>query len=271
MSDGQRILAKYLVENVDVAAFLTAGKVSAAVGVSESTVVRFAAALGYPGWPELQQVLADMVRAKLSTVSRLKLSASDEASGITQMVMGTDLENLRRTMDDLKPDVLERVVEVLSNAKTIFVLSCRSTRSLATFFQFYLQMAGRAVQVVPHGDASVFEELSNATPEDVVFAISFSRYTNLTVRGFQYAKQLGVRTIALTDSEVSPLAVIAGTSLYARTAIDSFTESFIAPLSVINALVTAVGRKDEAKTIKQLEKFEEVCSQNDVYWTPRNG
>jgi DNA-binding MurR/RpiR family transcriptional regulator len=270
MSDSQRILARYLIENVDTAAFLTAGKVGTAVGVSESTVVRFASALGYPGWPELQQVLADIVKAKLSTINRLKHTASSESSVVAQTVMSTDLDNLKKTMDEIKSDVFERVVELLSNARTIYVLGLRSARSLALFCQFYLQVAGRAVKIVPQGDSSIFEELSYATSEDIVLAISFPRYTNLTVKGFRYAKDTGARTIALTDSEVSPLAQIADISLYARTGIDSFTESFIAPLSLINAIVTAVGRRDEAKTIARLEKFEEICSQNEVYWTPRN-
>ena len=268
LSDSQRILARYLVENVDTAAFLTAGRVGTATGVSESTVVRFATAIGYPGWPELQQALADIVKAKLSTVARLKSAGAGESDVIAQTVLTSDSQNLRKTMEDLRPETFLRAVEMLSRASTVFLLGSRSARSLVLYFQFYLQIIGRSARVVPQGDGTVFEELSMAAPGDVVVAFSFPRYATLTVNGFRYAKSIGAGTLAITDSEVSPLAQIADVSLYAKTGIDSFIDSLVAPLALTNALVTAIGRRDETKTLAQLETFEEICRQNNVYWMP---
>jgi DNA-binding MurR/RpiR family transcriptional regulator len=271
MSDSQKALAKYLLDNVETAAFLTAGRLGAVVGVSESTVVRFAYALGYQGWPELQRVLQSIVRSKLSTVTRLRLSAMGPSAVLAHEVLAMDLQNLKRTMDELQLDVFDKVVDALVKARNIYVLGSRSAHCLALFLAFYLQMIGRPVRVVPQGVSSIFEELFGAGPEDVVVAISFPRYSATTVQGFRYAKERGAVTVALTDSEVSPLAQLADVTLTARSHLGSFIESFVAPLSVINALVTAVGRRDEDTTLAWLERLEETCGRHAIFCMPEGG
>lgn len=270
LSDSHKRVAEYLLDNVESAAFLTAGRLGAATGVSESTVVRFAITLGYQGWPDLQRVLAGMVRARLDTVTRLRMSSGGGLEATVREVLATDAENLQRTMSGLDPDVFARVVDALTQARDIYVLGLRSAQSLAVFLTFYLQTIGKSAKMVSQGTRSAFEELDAAGAEDVVLAISFPRYSSMTVRAFQYAKDLGAKTIALTDSAFSPLAQAADLTLVARTSINSFIESFVAPLSVVNAIITAIGRKDEDATLKSLEKFEEICAKNRVYW-PDNG
>lgn len=265
LSDSHKRVAEYLLDNVESAAFLTAGRLGAAAGVSESTVVRFAMALGYQGWPDLQRVLAVMVRARLDTVTRLRMSSGGLETTVHE-VLTTDAENLQRTMSELDPGVFGQVVDTLTQARDIYVLGLRSAQSLAVFLTFYLQTIGKSARMVSQGTRSAFEELDAAGAEDVVLAISFPRYSSMTVRAFQYAKDLGAKTIALTDSAFSPLAQAADLTLVARTGINSFIESFVAPLSVINAIITAIGRKDEGATLKSLEKFEEICAKNHVYW-----
>jgi DNA-binding MurR/RpiR family transcriptional regulator len=265
LSDSHKRVAEYLLDNVESAAFLTAGRLGAAAGVSESTVVRFAMALGYQGWPDLQRVLAGMVRARLDTVTRLRMSSGGLETTVHE-VLTTDAENLQRTMSELDPGVFGQVVDTLTQARDIYVLGLRSAQSLAVFLTFYLQTIGKSARMVSQGTRSAFEELDAAGAEDVVLAISFPRYSSMTVRAFQYAKDLGAKTIALTDSAFSPLAQAADLTLVARTGINSFIESFVAPLSVINAIITAIGRKDEGATLKSLEKFEEICAKNHVYW-----
>ncbi len=266
LSEGHKHVAEYLLDNIESAAFLTAGRLGAAAGVSESTVVRFAITLGYQGWPDLQRVLAGMVRARLDTVTRLRISGGGGPQDTVRDVLTTDAENVERTMSELDPGVFSQVVQALAGAQDIYVLGLRSAQSLAVFLTFYLQTIGKSARLVSQGTRSAFEELDAAGAEDVVLAISFPRYSSMTVRAFQYARDLGAKTIALTDSAFSPLAQVADLTLVARTGINSFIESFVAPLSVINAIITAIGRQDEASTLKSLEKFEEICKKNRVYW-----
>jgi len=266
LSEGHKRVAEYLLDNIEIAAFLTAGRLGATAGVSESTVVRFAITLGYQGWPDLQRVLAGMVRARLDTVTRLRISAGGGQQDTVRDVLTTDAENLERTMSGLDPGVFSQVVDALAVARDIYVLGLRSAQSLAVFLTFYLQTIGKSARLVSQGTRSAFEELDAAGAEDVVLAISFPRYSSMTVRAFQYARDLGAKTIALTDSAFSPLAQVADLTLVARTSINSFIESFVAPLSIINAIITAIGRQDEQATLKSLEKFEEICAKNRVYW-----
>lgn len=273
LSGAQRALAEFLLANYEQAAFLTAARLGALVGVSESTVVRFAYTLGYQGWPELQGVLQEMVKNRLSTAARLRLSAAQakEKESVAREILATDLENLRRTLQDLNEEVFDAAVEAIISAEDIYVLGSRSAHSLALFLAFYLQMIGKRVRVVPQGVSSIFEELAAVRPQDLVVGISFPRYTRVTVEGFAYARKKGARTLALTDSVISPLGQLADITLTAQSNLGSFIESFAAPLSVINALVTAVGRRDQEKTLACLDELEEIASQHNIFYVPGGG
>ncbi|MGI6597154.1 MAG: MurR/RpiR family transcriptional regulator [bacterium] len=274
LSEAQRALAEFLLSNFEQAAFLTAGRVGALVGVSESTVVRFAYAVGYQGWPQLQAELQEMVKDRLSTATRLRMSTESDVTGeesVAREVIETDLENLRRTLQDLKEDTFNAAVEAVIEAESIYVLGGRSARSLAHFLAFYLQMIGKCVHVNPQGLGSIFEELAPVKPEDLVIGISFPRYTRKIVEGFAYARVKGAKTLALTDNVISPLGQMADITLTARSSLGSFIESFVAPLSVINALLTAVGRRDKDKTLACLDELEELAQEHRIFYLPGGG
>lgn len=272
LSEAQRTVAEFLLSNYEQAAFLTAARLGALVGVSESTVVRFAYAVGYQGWPQLQAELQEMVKDRLSTATRLRMSAaSEEERSVAREVMETDLENLRFTLQNLKEDTFNAAVEAVIDAKSIFVLAGRSACSLSHFLAFYLQMIGKCVHVVPQGLGSIFEELAIVKSEDLVIGISFPRYTRFIVEGFAYARAKGAKTLALTDSVISPLGQMADITLTARSDLGSFIESFVAPLSVINALLTAVGRRDKDKTLACLDELEEVAQRHSIFYLPGGG
>jgi DNA-binding MurR/RpiR family transcriptional regulator len=274
LSGAQRALAEFILHNYEQAAFLTAARLGALVGVSESTVVRFAYTLGYQGWPELQGVLQEMVRSRLSTADRLRLSVAPvagESESVPREILTTDLENLRRTLQELKDDDFDAAVDAVIASRDIYVLGSRSAHSLALFLAFYLQMIGKRVRVVPQGVSSIFEELATVRPEDLVIGISFPRYTRLTIQGFEFARARGARMLALTDSILSPLALLADITLTAQSNLGSFIESFVAPLSVINALLTAVGRRDKEKTLARLDELEEVATSHSIFYQPGGG
>lgn len=271
LSGAQRTLAQFLLLNYEQAAFLTASRVGALAGVSESTVVRFAYALGYQGWPELQAELQEKVKDRLSTATRLRLSAASDADGkesVAREIMETDLENLRRTMQDLNKETFNAAVEAIIEAESIYVVGGRSARSLAHFLAFYLQMIGKCVHVNPQGLGSIYEELFPLRPQDLVIGISFPRYTREIVEGFAYARAKGAKTLALTDNVISPLGQMADISLTARSNLGSYIESFVAPLSVINALLTAVGRRDKDKTLACLDELEELAQEHRIFYLP---
>ncbi|MGI6604125.1 MAG: MurR/RpiR family transcriptional regulator [bacterium] len=274
LSGAQRALAEFILHNYEQAAFLTAARLGALVGVSESTVVRFAYTLGYQGWPELQGVLQEMVRSRLSTADRLRLSVAPvagESESVPREILTTDLENLRRTLQELKDDDFDAAVDAVIASRDIYVLGSRSAHSLALFLAFYLQMIGKRVRVVPQGVSSIFEELATVRSEDLVIGISFPRYTRLTIQGFEFARARGARMLALTDSILSPLALLADITLTAQSNLGSFIESFVAPLSVINALLTAVGRRDKEKTLARLDELEEVATRHSIFYQPGGG
>ena len=271
MSRGQRMLAEYLRSNIEAAAFLTAKQLGAQVGLSESSVVRFAISLGYDGWPDLQSQLRAEVKARLSTVSRLRQSAARSSRSPEIDIMSGDMHNIRATIATLEREVFAKAVDAVSAASRVFIVGTRSARSLALFLGFCLEMCGKCVTYVGTGPRSEIEDVSSTQPDDVVIGISFARYSRSTVECFSHASTQRCTTIALTDSLMSPLAEMADITLTAKVDIDSFFESLVAPLSLINALVGRLAQQHEQKTLDTLERFEELCAEYRVYWEPTKG
>jgi DNA-binding MurR/RpiR family transcriptional regulator len=266
LSAAHKALGDYLLNNYEKAAFLTASRLGTIVGISESTVIRFACSLGYRGYPELQRDLQEMVRIRLSTVSRLKEAA--EASKdipVLKDIFRYDLENLKKTYEEISPEAFEKAVEQILNVSTIYILGMRSAHCLALFLGFYLEMIGKRVKVLPCGVSSIYEQLSGINTSDLMVGISFPRYTKGTIEGVEHAKKLGAKVIVITDSVLSPLSQWADITLTSASNLGSFIESFAAPLSLINALVTAVAKKQQDQTIAVLEKMEAIWDKCNLF------
>ncbi len=268
LSEGQRAVADYILHEYERAAFLTAAKLGARVGVSESTVVRFAMALGYTGYPEMQQILQDMVRSKLTTVDRLLGSVNGLADNesVLSKVMQQDCDNIRNTLQETSPDAFEHAIALLLGARRVYVSGLRSASSLAMFLALCLNWALGNTQPLVSGVEDWIEQLSTLGPEDVVVAISFPRYTRKTINIADFAASRGARVLAITDNVMSPLARHAEVVLTARSSIDSFVDSFAAPLSLINAILTAVGQRAKEKTVASLARLEGEWGKYRVFW-----
>jgi len=268
LSEGQRAVADFILHNYEKAAFLTAARLGARVGVSESTVVRFATALGYEGYPQMQQALQDTVRNRLTTVDRLLGSVegmgSDEA--VLNKVMLQDCDNIRDTLQETDPASFAQAIELILGARRVYVCGQRSASSLAIFLSFCLNWALGNTQALLSGVEDWLEQLAALGPEDLLIAISFPRYTRKTVYAAEFAHSRGAKVLAITDSVMSPLARFATTVLTARSGIDSFVDSFTAPLSLINALLTAVGQHAQARTVSALERLEGEWRKYRVFW-----
>ena len=266
-SKGQRLIARFILESYDKAAFMTASKLGKTVNVSESTVVRFAAELGYDGYPSMQKALQEMIRNKLTSIQRIEV-ANDRIGNqdILSMVMQSDIEKIRMTLEETDRASFRQAVDAILSAHRIYILGGRSAAALADFLGFYFNLIFDNIVLVHTTSASeIFEQLLRVGPEDVVIGISFPRYSSRTVKAMRFAKDRGANVIALTDSEASPLAEAATETLLAKSDMASFVDSLVAPLSLVNALIVAVGRRRNEDVEQIFADLEQIWSEYGVY------
>ena len=270
-SKGQKLIAGFILESYDKAAFMTASRLGKTVNVSESTVVRFAAELGYDGYPAMQKALQEMIRSKLTSIQRIEVS-NDRIGNqdILSMVMQSDMDKIHMTlevtMEAVSREDFYHTVDAIVSARRIYILGVRSAAALASFLGFYFNLIFDNVTVVHATSTSeVFEQLLRIGPNDVIVGVSFPRYSRRTVKAMQFAHDRGAATIALTDSETSPLAPISTLTLLAKSDMASFVDSLVAPLSLINALIVAIGRKKNDDLSQTFETLEQIWDEYEVY------
>lgn len=268
LTPSQKKLLNYILANDEEAVFLTIQDLSRRVNVSVATVVRLAKALGYAGFPEFQQELRLLFRDKLTTVSRLQKAAQKETSeaNVLVKVFQQDIENITETMKQVYVDDFRRFVKTLNSAKRIVIIGLRSAHSLAVLMGVALEFLQRDVWIVTPGIGDMWDRLLGLRKDDVVVAICFPRYTKETVEALRFAYEKGIKTLAITDSPISPLARYAQCVLPARCKMDSFIESFTAALSLINAIVTAAGVYRKDATMTSLKRLEEFWKSRRIYY-----
>jgi len=266
-SKGQKLIGNYILTSYDKAAYMTANKLGQTVKVSESTVVRFATELGYEGYPEMQKALRDVVRNRLTALQRIEVSNNRMmGQDILTTVMHADAENIRLTMEGLDRHAFEQTVEAILKARKVFIIGVRSASALSDFLGYYFNMMLENVIVIRINSFSeLFEQTLRIGKEDVVIGISFPRYSKRTVKAMRYAKNQGATVVAITDSEASPLIDIADYTLMAKSDMVSFVDSLVAPLSLINALITAVSRERTAELKETFGLLEQVWEEYEVY------
>ncbi len=266
-SKGQRQIAEYIKEHYDRAAFMTASRLGQVVNVSESTVVRFANALGFAGYPEMQHALQELARTHLTAAQRMSVADDlmDRENVLDKVLLG-DADKIKRTLEHLDRVAFEDAVEKIVCAKNIYIIGSRSSASLAGFLNFNFRMMFDNVSHVELSSGSeMFEQILSIGPNDVMIAISFPRYSSRTVRAVQFAHNSGADVVALTDSAQSPLAPYADQLLTARSDMASFVDSLVAPLSIINAMVAAVSMRRHDEVSARLHRLEEIWDEYDVY------
>ena len=266
-SKGQKLIANFILESYDKAAFMTASKLGKTVNVSESTVVRFAAELGYDGYPAMQKALQEMIRNKLTSIQRIEVS-NDRIGDhdILSMVMQADMEKIRLTMEETNREAFTASVDAIVSARRIYIMGIRSASAITSFLGFYFNLIFDNVVVVHTSAASeLFEQLLRVGEGDVVIGVSFPRYSRRTVRAMEFARKQGATVLAVTDSEASPLAAIADHALLAKSDMASFVDSLVALLSLINALIVAVGRKKNDDLSETFGKLEKIWDEYEVY------
>jgi len=266
-SKGQKLIASYIIDHYDKATFMTAAKLGEEVGVSESTVVRFANEMGYDGYPRLQKALREVVKSKLTSTQRLEVSSVHiDSQSVLRSVLQSDLNKIRTTLEEADPVNFDAIVEAILKARKIYILGVRSSAALASFMGFYFNLIFENVRLVHTTSVSeMFEQIINAEEGDVVIGISFPRYSRRTYKAMEFARNQGATVIAITDNENSPLAKYSDYRLYARSDMASFVDSLVAPLSMINALIVAIGLKRKEQVYGTLEKLEKIWDEYQVY------
>ncbi len=266
-SKGQRRIADAILRDYDKTAYMTAAKLGQTVGVSESTVVRFANELGFEGYPEFQHAVQEMVRAKLTPNQRIEVTSARIGGGdLFSKVMNGEIEKIKYTMETLDRTAFEAAVDAITHAKNIYIMGVGSSSALASFLHINLTMICSNVHLVQlTGAGEMFEQILDIGKDDVMIAISFPRYSSRVRRAVKYAKANGAAVIALTDSQLSPIAEGADCLLAAQSDMVSFVDSLIAPLAVINALIAAVASKKPDEVRARLDRLERIWDEYDVY------
>lgn len=266
-SKGQKRIAEYLAENYDKVAFMTASKLGATIGVSESTVVRFATEIGYDGYPQLQQAMQEMIRNKLTSVQRMEVTLNRIGqSDVLDFVFSQDIDVIRRTMQETSHENFYRAADAIASARKTYILAARSAFGLGTFLAYYMNLLfGNAVLVQATSEGEIFEQMIRTDEKDVVVGISFPRYSRKIAKAMDFAHNSGSKVIAITDTEESPIALPADYFLLARSDIASIVDSLCAPLSLINALIVTLSLRKSGETKQMFQKLENIWDEYGVY------
>lgn len=266
LSKGQKKVAEFIINDYDKAAFMTAAKLGEIVGISESTVVRFANTLGYVGYKDLQKSLQELIKNKLTTVQRLSMVnsyANDES--ILRKVMEKDMDNMEKTINEMDYENFEKAISLILNSEKVYIIGMRSSNFLAGYLGFYLSFLLKNVMVVTSGPNDVFEQLLNANDKDLIIGISYPRYSKRTLEALDYCKDKSCKIISITDSLISPAANYSDLSLVASSDMLSFVDSLVAPMSLINALIVAIGMHKKNDVKSSFESLEEIWEKYNVY------
>lgn len=269
MSRGNKAIVRYITDNSNSAAFMTAARLGKAVGVSESTVVRFAIGLGYDGYPEFQKALEEIVKGRLSSIGRVGTRyGKSTQSEIISSVLGSDMKKISDTLEMLDPAAFESAVDIITKSEHIYVLGLRSCAPLAGFLSFYLNMMlSNVVLLQTTSSSEIFEQMLRINEKDCFIGISFPRYSMRTLKSMEFANQRNAGVISITDCMTSPMTMYSSCNLLCRSDQISIVDSLVAPLSLINALVVAICIKRQESTIRELDTLEQVWSDYQVYGT----
>ena len=266
-SKGQRRIAQYILESYDKAAFMTANALGKTVGISESTVVRFAVELGFDGYPSMQKALQEMVVNRLTAAQRIEVTNDRIGDqNVLSMVLQSDMEKLRQTGETVDQAAFEAAVNAVLDAERVYIIGVRSAAPLANFLGYYLNYMFQNVHILTASGASeMFEQIVGVNSRDAVIAFSFPRYSATTLKTAQYCHSTGATVIGVTDTKLSSLGQCSDHVLVAKSDMVSLVDSLVAPLSVVNALIVAIAAKKEKELSKTFQELEHVWAEYNVY------
>lgn len=266
-SKGQKVIAQFIIDHYDKAAFMTASKIGETVDVSESTVVRFASALGYSGFPELQKALQVLIKNKLTTVQRISLDEDiQDTEELHKKVLKNEIDNIRSVALELDSKALDEATRLIFNANRIYIMGLRTSFTLANYLGFYLDVMLDNVKVLNNsGINSIFEQLIRVKDNDLLICISFPRYSNKTIDAVKFAKEQNCKILAITDTKESPFYSLSNVSLLAKSNMVSFVDSLVAPMCLLNSLIINIGVKEKEDIVRYFDRLEKLWDEYSEY------
>lgn len=267
-SKSQKLIAQFIIEHYDKAAFMTAAKIGETVDVSESTVVRFASTIGYSGYPELQKALQILIKNKLTTVQRISLDDDviDDSEKLHKKIIKNEMNNMRNLYESIDTDALEKATDFILNAKKVYILGLRTSSTLSNYLGFYLDVILDNVKVLNNsGVNSLYEEIIRIKEDDVLIVISYPRYSKITIDATKFVKERNAKIVAITDTESSPVHNLADVSLLAKSNIVSFIDSLVVPLAIINNLIINISLKEKDDIVEYYKRLEQLWDNHNIY------
>ena len=267
-SKGQKMIAQFIIEHYDKAAFMTASKIGETVDVSESTVVRFAGALGFSGFPELQKSLQVLIKNKLTTVQRIGLDEdiSKDTEKFHKKIIRNEINGIKYLLDNIDAKALDDATNLISSANKVYILGMRTSSTLANYLGFYLDVMLDNVKVLNNtGVNSLFEQIIRIKEDDVLICISFPRYSSSTIDATKMVKEKKAKIIAITDTEASPFCDLADVALLAKNNIVSFVDSLVVPMCMINNLILNIGAKEKNDIVQYFNDLEDLWDKHSIY------
>ena len=266
LSKGQKLIAQYIMNNYDKVAFMTTSKLAEEVGVSESTVVRFANVIGFSGYPKFQDALQELIKNKLTTVQRVDLDEEyNNEKLVLKKVLKSDIENIRDTIEDIDTKQFEEATNKILKARKIYILGTRSSFVIAQYLSFYLNIIMDDVHLIRLDMGDSYEQMIKITENDLVICISFPRYSKKSYQILSYAKEKGADILSITDSPFAPVATLSDNVLLVKSNMVAFVDSLVPALSLANALVVSVGMRNKEDIKKRFTDLESVWDEYSVY------
>ena len=266
-SRGQKLIAQFIIEHYDKAAFMTAAKIAETVDVSESTVVRFASALGYSGFPEMQKALQVLIKNKLTTVQRISLNDDlNDKLKLHKRNLKNEMNNLRYLYDHFDMEALDKATELILDADRVFVLGLRTSSTMSNYLGFYLDVILNNAKILNNsGVNSLYEEIIRIKEDDLLIIISYPRYSRTTIDAARFVKGRNTKIVAITDTEESPAYALADVSLLAKSNIVSFVDSLVVPMAMINNLIINISLREKEEIVEYFNTLERLWDHNSIY------
>jgi DNA-binding MurR/RpiR family transcriptional regulator len=267
LSKSHKKIADYIKNNYEKSAFMTAAELGGAVGVSESTVVRFAAQIGFAGYPDLQKNLREMLKSRLTSVQRMETARQSEDISYIDYALTADADMIKKTLETVSREAFSGAVDAINRARKIYILGVRSSAAIAGFAALYMGFLYDIVLIDTSATSEMFEQMLRINEDDILLAFSFPRYSSRTVNAIKFALSRGAEIISITDSVMSPIASLATYLLLAESSMVSFVDSLTAPLSLVTALIAASADRKQQEVHDNLEELEKIWEEYHVYRT----
>jgi len=266
LSRRQKQVARFVVDNEYFVAFASAAEVAQKAGVSTATVVRFCQTLGYEGYLHLQAAIRQRFPRFTTTIQRLeeRLTSPVPKNDLLARVFAADIDNIKHTMELVDYDTFEAAVDEICRATGILVVGGGLSAPPALFFGHSLKVMGFPAQVVITGSISLSLELGALRPSDLLVGICFWRYMRETIKAMRWARKIGARRIAITDSDLSPLAQLADYAFVTTTDGVAYSVSPIASISLVNAFVAALSMRRPQQTLAALRSVDAIYKESKL-------